>query len=155
MNQKHPSKFVALESYQNISVRELGVLNRNIDHFSSDGKPIKTARIINTCETIEIRDRTNDKVIFQVEIPQVKTWKISVLLPSTKKEMKFSTIEEAFDFIDNELFQKMIESEAIERQLCPEIAKLENIRLEGMHEKLSTDLKMEALRKNPFSQLTL
>ena len=155
MNQKHPSQFVALESYPNISVRELGVLNLNIDHFSSDGKPIKTARIINACETIEIIDLSKMEVIFQVEIPQVKTWKISILLPSTKKEMKFSTIEEAFDFIDNELFQKMIESEAIERQLCPEIAELKNLRLEGMHEKLSTDLKMEALRKNPFSQITL
>lgn len=155
MNQKHPSRFAALESHSNISVRELGVLNLNIDHFSHEGKALETGILLNTCETIEIIDISTMAMLFQVQIPKVKTWQISVLLTSTKWEMKFSTIEEAFDFIDNKLFQKMIESEAMERELCPEIAKLRNLHLEGMHEKLSTDLKMEALRKNPLSQITL
>ena len=155
MNQKHPSIFTALESYSNISVRELGVINYNINNFSHDGKPLETGIILNTCETIEIIDISTMAVLFQVQIPKVKTWQTSVLFISTQREMKFSTIERAYDFIDAELFQKMIESEAMERELCPEIAKLEDIRLEGLHEKLSTDLRMEALRKNPFSQITL
>jgi hypothetical protein len=155
MNQKHPSKFVALESYQNISVRELGVINYNINNFDHDGKPLETGIILNTCETIEIIDISTMVVLFQVQIPKVKTWQISVFQQKGFIEMKFYTIERAYDFIDNELFRKMIESEAMERELFPEIAKLENTRLEGLHEKLSTDLKMEALRKNPFSQITL
>ena len=155
MNQKHPSRFAALESYSNISVRELGVINYNINNFSHDGKTLETGIILNTCETIEIIDISTMAVLFQVQIPKVKTWQTSVFQQKGFIEMKFSTIERAYDFIDNELFRKMIESEAMERELCPEIAKLENIRLEGLHEKLSTDLKMEALRKNPFSQITL
>jgi hypothetical protein len=155
MNKKNYSIFKALESYQNISVRELGVINYNINNFSHDGKPLETGIILNTCETVEIIDISTMAVLFQVQIPKVKTWQTSVLFISTKREMKFSTIDGAYDFIDAELFQKMIESEAVERALCPEITKLENLHLEGLHEKLSTDLKMEALRKNPFSQITL
>jgi hypothetical protein len=100
---------------------------------------------INTCETVEIVDIQTLTVLFFVRIPKVKSWLISVVdvnkMGREDCETKHKTIEEACNFIEN--------------QICPEIAKLENVRIESLHEKLSMDLKMQAFSKNAFSELTL
>jgi hypothetical protein len=138
-------------------VRELGVIN----HTEKYQKTLLTRNLIlpkkvtleqalqnstiNTCETVEIVDIQTLTVLFEVRIPKVKSWLISVVdvnkMGREGCETKHKTIEEACDFIEN--------------QICPEIAILENVRIESLHEKLSTDLKMQAFSKNAFSELTL
>jgi hypothetical protein len=157
MQNKTPSILTCLEIHKNISVRELGVINhtKNYQEALLNGEifiknDIKFSQAlqnftINTCETIEIVDIQTLTVLFLVQIPKVKSWLISVV--DVKKigrencETKHKTIEEACNFIEN--------------QICPEIARLENARVESLHEKLSTDLKMQALLKNPFSKFIL
>ena len=152
MQDKIPSILTRLEIHKNISVRELGVINHTEKYqeallngkifIESDVKFSQALQnsTINTCETVEIVDIQTLTVLFEVWIPKVKSWLISVVdvnkMGREGCETKHKTIEEACDFIEN--------------QICPEIvrreiAKLENVRIESLHEKLSTDLKMQAL----------
>jgi len=65
MNIKQPSIFVQLEKYENICICELGTkkLGKNI---------------INIMETIEVIDTQKPCVLFRIEVPLVKSWKVLV-----------------------------------------------------------------------------
>lgn len=65
MKIKQPSIFVQLEKYKNISVRELGrkKLGENT---------------VNVMETIEIIDTEKSCILFQIQVPLIKSWKVLV-----------------------------------------------------------------------------
>jgi len=67
-----------LEHFDNIIVREIGVINYNIENSKDGREKVQTAEIRNICETFEIIDEQKMIVLFEITIPKVKSWQISV-----------------------------------------------------------------------------
>jgi len=87
-----------LEHFDNIIVREIGVINYNIEN-SKDGKEkVQTAEIRNVCETFEIIDEQKMIVLFEVIIPKVKSWNISVK-DKNGLVFKYKDVDDVYDLI--------------------------------------------------------
>ncbi len=113
-----------LEHFDNIIVREIGVINYNIENSKDGREKVQTAEIRNVCEAFEIIDEQKMIVLFEITMPKIKSWQISVK-DKNGLVFKYKDFDDVYDLIF--AFLTRYNKEIDEQKHLEQESKIENL----------------------------